>query len=141
MMKGVSPRVLIIEDEEKLAGLIARILKRAYDVSQVAGAPEALDWIAAGERFDLILCDVMLPRMTGPDFVERLGQLAPELVERVVFMTGGAFTPSTEAFVRASSIPVIEKPFGLDELLHLVMEHCQRLGTLRAKDARRREDE
>jgi DNA-binding response OmpR family regulator len=122
------PRVLIIEDEAKLAGLIALMLKRTYDVVSLLSAQEALDRIASGDRFDLILCDVMLPRLTGVDFVERLPAIAPDLVARVILMTGGAFTPRTKAFLEASSIPRIDKPFGLDELLSLVRAHCERHG-------------
>jgi len=128
-MARARPCVLVIDDEEKYAKLIARILERAYDVLPLPSAQEALDRIAAGARFDLILCDVMLPGISGKDFVERLGLLAPGQVQRVVLMTGGAFTPWSEAFVARSGLPRLDKPFGIAELLHLVRQQLEQHGT------------
>lgn len=62
----------------------------------------------------------MLPGMGGMDFHEHLSAVAPELAGRTAFMTGGAFTARTAAFLERRSIPRIEKPFGIAELLVFV---------------------
>ena len=63
---------------------------------------DALARITAGERFDVILCDLMMPHMTGMDLHAALAGAVPEQAERMIFMTGGAFTPSARARARSS---------------------------------------
>ena len=92
--------VLVIDDDELLARLLARALGREHEVTVVTSVREALARVEAGERFDLILCDLMLPGLSGMDFYERVGVVAPELVERISIMTG---EPSRRAPRRSSS--------------------------------------
>jgi len=120
-------RVLIIDDDQKLGRILARALAREHEVTVMTSAREALARIEAGDRFDLILCDLMMPGVGGEDFYERVGVVAPELVECVVIMTGGAYTPKAVAFLERASIRRLEKPFQLAELLEAVREHLSRL--------------
>ncbi len=120
-------RVLVVDDDELLAKLLARTLSREHEVTVVTSAREALARVEAGERFDLILCDLMLPGLSGMNFYERVGAVAPELVERIMIMTGGACTRRAAAFLERASIARIEKPFRLAELLRVVREHLERL--------------
>jgi DNA-binding NtrC family response regulator len=110
-MEGQRRRILVIEDDEKLGRMVGRALAPDHDIEVLTRARDALDGIAAGERFDLVLCDLMLEGVNGIAFHERVGQIAPELVGRIVFMTGGACTPRAEAFLRRPDIRHIEKPF------------------------------
>jgi CheY-like chemotaxis protein len=113
-------RVLVVDDEP-LAGVGARRALSDVDVVAVTSAAEALARVRAGEHYDRILCDVMMPEMSGPELYAELGRIAPELQRRVVFMTGGAFTDSARAFVEAWHGPMIFKPFeraALRRLLH-----------------------
>ncbi|MFL5397024.1 MAG: response regulator, partial [Myxococcales bacterium] len=90
-------------------------------------------WIAAGTRFDLILCDMMMPLMTGMEFHMRLVTLAPEQADRIVFMTGGAFTPRAREFLARLPNLRLEKPFDLAHVLAMVAAHLEvasRPGTL-----------
>jgi len=119
-------QVLVIDDEANFGKLVVRLLERDHDVVALTSAQEALARIGAGERFDLVLCDLMMPQMTGIDFVERLAGVAPELVGRVVFITGGAFLPGVAAFLEQTSIPRLEKPFSLKELRAVVREQLLR---------------
>jgi CheY-like chemotaxis protein len=91
-----------------------------HDVSASVGAQDALDWICAGRRFDVILCDLMMPGMSGMDFFAELTRIAPDQAERVIFLTGGAFTPRTRAFLDGVENPRIEKPFEPASLRALV---------------------
>src|ERR1700722_3748756 len=117
-------RVLVIDDDALLGRLVGRMIGREHDVTVATNAREALDKIGAGDRFDLILCDLMMPGFTGVDFHERLGAMAPEQLLHVVYMTGGAFSPSTRAFLEQASIRHLEKPFGLAVLRRVVREHA-----------------
>jgi signal transduction histidine kinase len=109
--KARRQRILIVDDEETLARAIERSLRPDHDVVVVMRAKEALTLIEGGERFDVILTDVMMPEMTGMDMYERLRQVAPEQAEHVVFLTGGAFTPAAREFLDSVPNPIIEKPF------------------------------
>lgn len=115
-------RVLVIDDDERLGNMVRRALAPEYDVAVLTSARQALARVASGERWELILCDLMLPLVTGMDFYDRVSQLAPELVERIVFIPGGAFTPRAVAFLARPSIARLEKPFSLAELRQVVQE-------------------
>jgi CheY-like chemotaxis protein len=101
---------------------VERILIRDHDVAAEVHARDALERIRNGERFDLILCDVMMPDMTGMDLYAALLDVAPEQAERMVFTTGGAFTPRAQAFFDSTPNRRVEKPFTIDVLQSLVRD-------------------
>jgi CheY-like chemotaxis protein len=76
--------------------------------------------VAEGQRFDAILCDLMMPEMSGPRFYEELARLAPEQAQRVIFMTGGAFTEQSRAFLSDTGLPCVDKPLELQRLHDLL---------------------
>ena len=69
-----------------------------------------------GERDEVILCDVMMPEMTGPDLYEALIELAPDQARRIIFITGGAFSPASQSFLDRVSNPCFEKPCDIQKL-------------------------
>jgi len=87
-----------------------------------AGLPAkgALERVTAGERFDVIFCDLMMPEMTGMDLHEEIQRVAPNQVERMVFMTGGAVTTRARDFVATVPNPVIDKPFDTKMLREMI---------------------
>lgn len=103
-------KILIVDDQPELARAIRRMLAD-HDVTAVASAREVLDRIEAGERFDVILCDLMMPEISGMELHARLLTSAPEQVGKMVFMTGGAFTSQAKTFFEQVANPTIEKPF------------------------------
>lgn len=103
-------RVLVIDDEPAIGSVMCRVLQKEHDVVAVTDAREALARIAAGERFDVVFCDLMMPKMTGIDFFELLSASNPELARRVVFVTGGAFTQRTAEFLDRTSNATVSKP-------------------------------
>jgi PAS domain S-box-containing protein len=113
-------RVLVIDDERLVGEAIARSLSDDNEVSVVTDAGAALARIAAGERFDVILCDLMMPVMTGMDLYAEMMRSAPKLAAHVVFMTGGAFTPRARAFLESVVNPCLEKPLDMGKLRSLV---------------------
>ena len=115
-------RVLVIDDEP----LIARILQRGLSRHQVTIASEARDALARiqrGETFDVILCDLMMPDVSGIDVHEFLTREYPAVARRVVFMTGGAFTSKARRFLSTITNERIDKPFSLSHVNKLVDRH------------------
>jgi CheY-like chemotaxis protein/two-component sensor histidine kinase len=112
--------VMVIDDESLVRGFVRRALATDHDVTVEACAEDGLARIERGQRFDVILCDVMMPQMTGIEFYQVLSATVPEQAERVAFITGGAFTGGTQHFLEATSNPTLEKPFHVDRLRSFV---------------------
>lgn len=113
-------RILAIDDEPLLRSLFARILGDTHEVTTLASGVEALGRISDGERFDLVLCDLMMPGMNGMDLFHAVQALAPDQAERFVFLTGGAVSTTSARFVEANAHRLLTKPFTSDQLAHLV---------------------
>ena len=127
-----SPRrrghVLAIDDDPRVGKVLARMLTQEHGALVLTSAREALEHITLGERFDLILCDIVMPEMTGMDFYDHVRSIAPELAERFVFITGGGDMPRIEAFLSQPSMRWMDKPFPpLAEFRRVVQEHLLRL--------------
>lgn len=99
-----------------LAKAIRRMLA-GFDVTVVEGAREAMATLQEGQRFDVILSDLMMPFMNGMELYKAIVALAPEQASRMVFMTGGAFTPETRTFFDEVGCTTLEKPFDKAGLL------------------------
>jgi PAS domain S-box-containing protein len=113
-------RLLIIDDDANVARTFALRLDGDHDVVVSLEPRAAAQRILAGERFDVIFCDLMMPDMTGMDFHAAITEKDPRQAERIVFVTGGAFTPAAMAFVARVSNTFLEKPFdkaSLDAVL------------------------
>jgi CheY-like chemotaxis protein len=106
--QGRRGRVLVIDDESLVARSLARLLA-AHEVTVLTSAVEALSRAVAGERWDVVLCDLMMPEMDGVELERRLAVEAPDLVPRIVYLTGGAFTDRSRDFL-AGGRTHLEKP-------------------------------
>ena len=115
-------RVLVIDDEEALATAIKRYLSAEHEVTAVYSASAALDLFESGARYDVILCDLMMPQITGMELHELLERLDEDQAHKMVFVTGGAFTASSRDFLATTTNRRLEKPFDLKELKKLVNE-------------------
>ncbi len=117
------PRLLIIDDERAVAQTLERVLARDCDVVVSNHGREAISLLldAAQREFDVILCDLMMPDPSGDALYAEVTKQRPELAERFVFMTGGAFTPQGRRFLESVPATVLEKPFDLGRLRALVM--------------------
>jgi signal transduction histidine kinase len=109
-------RILIVDDEPKLALTLGLLLEEMHDVTRYLKAREALACIQSEPPFDVILCDLMMPEMTGAQLFEAVSAIAPEQARRMVFMTGGAFTDGAQRFLDQVKNPRLIKPFRVDEL-------------------------
>ncbi|MEO6600975.1 MAG: ATP-binding protein, partial [Polyangiaceae bacterium] len=104
--------VLVVDDERAVGVILGRVLSQ-HDVTSVTSAREALELMASGRSFDLILSDLMMPGMSGMEFYDTVVLERAEVAERMVFMSGGAFTPSARAFLDRVPNERLEKPFNL----------------------------
>jgi CheY-like chemotaxis protein len=114
--------VLAIDDEPLILRVIASLLATEHDVVCEPRADGALDRIRRGERFDAILCDLMMPDVTGMDLYAALLEIAPKQAQLVIFLTGGAFTARARAFLDRVPNATIEKPFDAASLLSRVRQ-------------------
>ena len=103
-------RVLVIDDEPALAAMIRRVLSKECDVDLAVDAREGLESLGAA-TYDVVLCDLMMPDMTGMDLYAEVARRHPGVERRFIFMTGGAFTPRATEFLAQVSNRRLEKPF------------------------------
>jgi CheY-like chemotaxis protein len=122
------PRVLAIDDEPALRKLISRALEPDCDVEAVASAEAAMRSIRT-ERFDVILCDLMMPTMNGMEFYEEFMRERPIDADRIIFLSGGAYSPAALKFLRRVPNLRVDKPFNAAELKGTVMRHALEHGS------------
>lgn len=105
---GRRGKVLVIDNEPDIGTAIGRLLRRVHDVAVETEATNALQRLRDGERFDVILCDVQMPVMTGLQFHAAVRELDPSIAERIVFLTGG----------HGEHVPTsrLSKPFTVEDL-------------------------
>ena len=122
------PRVLVVDDEPALGKALKAVLGDDFEVDVVTHGREALALLAEGSphRYDLILCDLMMPELSGEDVYVACTKARPELARRFVFMTGGAFTPRGRKFLDSVGTPILEKPFDIKGVRALVSERLAR---------------
>jgi PAS domain S-box-containing protein len=108
--------VLIVDDDANVARTFALLLRGDHDVVVSLQPRVAAERVLGGEHFDVIFCDLMMPGMTGMEFYEAVAAKRPQQAARIVFVTGGAFTPAARAFVARVPNTFLEKPFNQDAL-------------------------
>jgi CheY-like chemotaxis protein len=81
-----------------------------HEVVLAGGGAEAMEILGRDRKFDAIVCDLMMPDVSGIDVYESIAASDPELARRIVFVSGGAFTPRAREFVDSHVFAVIDKP-------------------------------
>ena len=120
---GGTETILVVEDEETVRTLAGRVLSDAgYGVIRAADGSEAYGIVHDGERVDLVLSDIVMPRMSGVELAERLAAIRPELP--VVFMSGYTGTELMPGVQAAAAY--LQKPFAADSLLQRIREVLDR---------------
>jgi CheY-like chemotaxis protein len=120
LSEGAAKRVLIAEDDDIVRGMLERMLRElGYEVRAARHGQEALDLaLGSGTPFDLVITDVRMPRMGGPELGRRLEQRFPGLP--VLYISGYDVEPSTGTDVTHRRSAFMRKPFDPDELAQRV---------------------
>ncbi len=131
-------RVLVIDDEPLVLKTMSRMLERRHEVVSAEGGQRALEVLASDDHFDVVLCDLMMPVADGEAIFEVVTKHLPELRERIIFCSGGVFTPRARAFVSSIQNSVLDKPVDLDQLLLAVEQVLLANGAGEAEQGRAR---
>lgn len=120
------PRILVVEDDPGVAEGIRLLLEPQYQVEVVEGGAEALRLLSipvnAPNSFEVVLCDVMMPGVSGIDLYRQLAQTSPAMARRIIFMTGGAYTDDADRFLGSVDNIQVQKPFNL-RFLHQQLQN------------------
>lgn len=114
-----SARILIVDDEPAILRALSRVLS-GYQVTRALSGREAVNYIEHQGPYDVVFCDVMMPELSGIDVYERARQVCPGQEDRIVFITGGAFTEHAAKFIDSIDNPKLGKPFDAGEVRALV---------------------
>ncbi len=118
----VHGRLLVIDDEQPILAMLTQLLGSEHEIVTASSGEAGQAVLRNDQSFDVIICDLMMPGLTGMDLHAWLAVERPELARRVVFLTGGAFTPlATEYVTRVGNLR-IEKPYEKWALKQLVSE-------------------
>jgi len=109
-------RILVVDDEESIQRLLTGVLEMdGHDVQIASNGREALERVRR-EPFDLIITDIKMPVMGGPELYRELSAAADPLARRVIFITGDTVAPDTRSFLQGVENAVLSKPFRLRDI-------------------------
>lgn len=120
-------KILVLDDEEMLLKVLRRALA-GHELACFTEAQPAHDAIVAGARYDLIVCDLMMPKMTGMEFHAAVQKVVPDQAERMVFLTGGAFSRDAQEFLARVTNARVHKPFTVPALKALIADQLTARG-------------
>lgn len=127
LISGHKKKVLIVDDEPYLLKSLLNILKNNsndYEAVTALGGMQASELLELhGGRFDAIICDLQMPDMNGADLYQYVVKNYPSLEKRIIFITGGSYTPKLNEFLANTGNLVLEKPFAKEELFQS-MQAC-----------------
>lgn len=117
-------RVLVIDDEPAMCDLLRETLQDAYEVETETDPKQALDRLLNSAAYDLVLCDLMMPKITGMDLHTQLQAQRPQQAKRMLFMTGGTFSDRARIFME--QLPTcLRKPFDSKTVRAAIAQHLR----------------
>jgi PAS domain S-box-containing protein len=118
-------RILVVDDEPGIAGVLAEVLQLdGHEVVVVAHGEAALESLRQ-QTYDLILSDIRMPELDGPGLYWEIERGYPNLLSRIVFLTGDTLSPGTREFLEQTGVPCLSKPFSLMEVRQIVQRVLQ----------------
>jgi CheY-like chemotaxis protein len=114
-------RILVVDDDDDLRALLSTVLSQ--DGRAVDTARDGIEAVAllGQHHYDLVLSDLVMPGLDGPALYQALRAVSqPAAAPRVIFMTGNVGGGNHAAFLRETTEPMLEKPFSVDVVRHLV---------------------
>jgi signal transduction histidine kinase/CheY-like chemotaxis protein len=119
-------RILVVEDEPSVAQLIVDVLREeGHQVEAVLESQEGLARLSRAQ-YDLVVCDLRMPRLDGPAFYEALIRAGSPAQNHILFVTGDTLAPRTMQFLERSKLPYLAKPFLVEELKLAVNRRLER---------------
>lgn len=125
--RQASPRRALVVDDEPGVRIVLRrwLTRQGWVVDEAVDGAAAQRSLAAddeegGGRFDMVICDLRMPELTGPELYEWAARYRRDLLRRIVFSSGDARDPVAASFLSSSGCLVLEKPFELSELARVV---------------------
>lgn len=115
-------RALVIDDEPGVRTVLRRYLtRRGWEVSEATDGAEAVAHLAGTNDwqrpdYDVVICDLRMPELSGPEIYDWVARHRGDLVGRVIFSSGDVRDPAIASFLESTGAPVLEKPFELAEL-------------------------
>jgi len=113
-------RVLAIDDEALLLKAYRRMLGDAHELTTALGGTEAMRLFERDTAFDVVLCDLQMPEMSGMEVHAAVRERYPALADRFIFVTGGAFSSDARKFLEEAVSAVIQKPFRVEDMMALI---------------------
>jgi CheY-like chemotaxis protein len=115
-------RVLVVDDDRGVCEALRAALSADHDVVLADSSQAAMALVRHGDQFDLILCDVHMPEVSGIGLYQELRTVSPDLAGRLVFMTAGTFTQRGRDFLAAVDRPMLEKPIDLSAIRAILLD-------------------
>ncbi len=112
-------RIMLIDDDPAVLNALRRVLSREHDVTPMSDPREAQLLLDSGHTFDLVICDLMMPALSGSQLFKVTQAKAPQVAERFVFMSGATSNPDVQAFLASVPNERLDKPFSSAALLEL----------------------
>jgi two-component system cell cycle sensor histidine kinase/response regulator CckA len=122
-LQRIRGRVLVVDDDARVLLVVARMLRPLHDVQTAQGARAALGRLRADPAFDVVLCDLLMPEMSGIELYREISAADPGLAGRFVFLSGGTNTELAAEFFRTIANPWLSKPPSRIDLLMAVERH------------------
>jgi signal transduction histidine kinase/ActR/RegA family two-component response regulator len=130
-------RVLAVDDEALLLKAYRRMLGDAHELTSALGGHEALRLLERDAGFEVIICDLQMPEMSGMEVYAAVRERFPALADRFVFVTGGAFSSDARKFLDEAVATVIQKPFRVEDMLALLDRTARAAGSPAPAEATR----
>ncbi len=112
--------VLLLEDDEMLKNVIKEYLEgNFYGVTAVSNGAEGVRAVLKQE-FDVIVCDMMMPKLPGDMFYTAIERMRPHLCRRFIFITGHRGNPKINEFIKQVRGTMLAKPFRMDDLIQAI---------------------
>lgn len=124
--------ILIVEDESfVLDVMVLALTRKGYQVKGVSDPLSAIQ-LLDDHQYQLILCDMRMPHMSGIEFYRVVEENHQELLGRLIFMTGNTFYPGYQEFFKRTGVAVLPKPFGLPVLFSTLQQKLDLLNSTSA---------
>ena len=119
---GEGKSALVVDDEPTVGHIMCQVLEQmGYEVDHALDGDEALAR-SLNRLYDIVICDILMPRTNGMALYEAWRQQAPILAARTIFVTGDSLGIETEQFIERTGCPCVYKPFKLNDLAQTVVD-------------------